>query len=428
MNQRLTIALLLLSTALTAQHGVRLIRVPESVRLPATAGTNLLVEVEVDGAPDAVWLGTDRAATDRVPLVATGDGRHQRNLADAAVADLVPTNRDSGELFVFARHGDSVTASAAIAWTRGTTGADAKRCVLRYHGGTSRVVPADEPVWVDPAGLEHVELQGSSARQATAVVRFGDVEIPLARRPRAESWVLDVDAAMRERMNGVRTFEIENKSGSTSVLHSFRCVPAVLHLDTTPASCTVQQRSHAFLPGSGDWLQIRIDDISMGRVQFELATAEGAAAIERRIVRERDHLEFALAGQRYTIVVAKLHNSLLGQDYAEFTVAPSDTVRPDRIGQLLTAIEASEDTFLRDGQEYRGPMAAQFLIAKLANQRGASPTVEQFVGTIASQSSRTNEPYRVRKKDGTVVTMREWLLAELDRLARLDAPDSPPRK
>lgn len=422
MNHRLTIALLLLSTGLAAQHGVRLTRVPESVRLPAPAGTNLLVEVEVDGSPDAVWFATDRAAVDRVPLAAGSAGRHQGNLADAAVADLLPANRDSGELFVFARHGDRVDASAAIAWTRGAAGRDTKRCVLRLRGGASRMVPADETVWIDPASLERIELQGSGARQATAVVRFDDVEIPLVRRRGEEAWVLDVDGAVRERMHGVRTFEIESRSGGTGVLHSFRCVPAVLHLDATPAVCTVQQRTRAFLPGSDEWLQIRIDDISMGRVQFELVAADGTAAIERRIVRERDHLEFALAGQRYTIVVAKLHNSLLGQDHAEFTVAPSDTVRPDRIGQLLAAIEASEDTFLREGQEYRGPAAAQFLVAKLANQRGAPPTVEEFVATIASQSSRTAEPYRVRRKDGTVVTMRDWLTAELDQLIATEAP------
>jgi hypothetical protein len=39
--------------------------------------------------------------------------------------------------------------------------------------------------------------------------------------------------------------------------------------------------------------------------------------------------------------------------------------------------------------------------------------VEQFVASLASVSSTTTEPYRVRRKDGSTVTMEQWLRAEL---------------
>lgn len=402
--------------ALPGQEAIRLRTVPEWVQLPAAAGSNLLLEVEVDGAPDAVWLATAGSAIDRVPLVAGGERRYQCNLADVAVANLLPAGRDQGSLFAFARYGTKVVQSTAIGWARTTAADTVVRCVLRSNGAVTRTASPDKASWVDPATIERIELQGAGSRQATTVARLGDFEQPLVRQADSGLWILDVDAALRERLHASKAFEIEVRQGTTSVLFGFRCVPAKIATTDAPVF-PVQQRQRAWVPGSNEWLQVRIDDITMCRVLFELVNAEGAAVVSSRVVRERDSFEFALGQERYVIVVQKLHNLLIGEDHAEFAVRPAAGFEPDLIGRLIHVVEASGDTFLREGKEYDGLMAAQFLVAKLANHRGEPPDVDEFVERFASQSSRSGQPYEVRKKDGTVVTMQEWLRAERRRLA-----------
>ena len=109
-------------------------------------------------------------------------------------------------------------------------------------------------------------------------------------------------------------------------------------------------------------------------------------------------------------MIEKLVNLLIGDDHAELRVERAAGFQQDAIALLIRAVGASEDVFVREGKDYAGDLAMQLLIAKLGSHRGKAPTVDEFVDTIASQSSKTGEPYRVRRKDGTTVTMREWLL------------------
>ena len=398
---------------LPAQDSVRIVKVPENLRLPAPPGSNLLLEVEVGGAPDAIWLATDATAQDRLPLQAVGQQRGQVNLADARLFDLLPAGRDQGSLFVHARFGNRTVQSPAIGWSRATTDDGKVRCVVRTRGKPTRTVPPDEPVWIDPTTLERLELQGAGARQSAAVARLEDLELPFVRRAEEKVWVLDVDAKLRERFVSVPAFEVELRLGAASALFEFRCVPPKLDLTDPVTTFVVQQRKKVFVPGSRDWLTVHIDDITGGHVLFEIVAADGAIVVPQRFVRDRDHVEFQLASGRYVLTVQKLVNLLIGDDHAELAVQDAATFRQDRIDQLLTAIEASGDTFLREGKEYEGSMAAQFLIAKLGSHRGKPPDVAEFVEQFASRSSKTGEPYSVRTKDGTVVTMRDWLAAAL---------------
>jgi hypothetical protein len=405
-----------LLAALHAQDNVRLVKIPDNVRLPATAGTNLLLEVEVSSTPDAIWLASDAAAQDRLPLQDVGQRRFQANLADARLSDLLPAGRDQGSLYVFARFQNRTAQSPAIAWARATKDDGKVRCFVRTHGKPTRTVELGDRVWLDPATLERIELQGAAARQSAAMVRLADVELPLVRRAEEQLWVLEVDARMRERLMATDAFEIELRLGPEITLFEFRCVPPRLDLADPVAAFVVPQRKKRFVPGSRNWLEVRIDDITASRVLMEVVAADGSIVVPEQLVHERDYFEFQLAGARYVLSVQKLVNLLIGDDHAEFHVQAAASFRPDRIGQLLRVIEGSPDTFVREGNDYEGPAAAQFLIARLAVPRNRAVDVEEFIESFASQSSRTGEPYHVRDKDGGVVTMRDWLRKARQRI------------
>jgi hypothetical protein len=398
----------------TVPVGVHLVTVPERLRLPAEPGGNLLLQAEVASA-DAVWLAAAATAADTVPLVATGDGRHQTNLADPRIAVLLPAGVDSGELFVFARARGAVVRSAGIGWSRAPSPAGAVRCFLRSPQGT-RIVEREQRAWLDLGRTTTLEVHGAGARQGAARARWSEIEQPLRRRADHALWQLDVDDALRERCMREPVLELELQLGSEVVLFAFDLVPPTLDVPPDGTPFTVAQRRRGHVPGSRDWLGVRLGDLTMGKVRLELTTAEGTELAPAREVHERDHVEFALGATQYVLVVDRLVNHLLGDDHGEFTVRPAAGFRADRIGLLLRAVAASGDTFVREGKEYDGPMAAQFLLARLGSHRGTPPTVDEFVATFASQSSRTGVAYQVRTAGGATITMREWLQQQLDRI------------
>lgn len=423
MNHCFLVASLLagLAHGAVAQGGVRLTKVPELVRLPAAVGSNLLVEAEVDGVASAVWLATDTASRDRVAFTASDAHRWQLNLADARVGPMLPAGRDGGELFVFATVGGATRQSAAIAWSRAEASGGAVRCLVRANQRTTTRAADEAPGWIEAAQLEAIDVQGLG-RQGAVVARCGDHEQPLQRRTDG-SWRLAADPALRERLLAAETLEIEAKVGTASHLFAFRLVPERLPLPGGKLEFVVPQRQRLPVPGSRGWLVVQIDDITMGGTLLTIDTGDGRALVAARHLHERDFVPFALAGERYVLVVADLVNQLVGDDRADLRIVPADGFVPDRIGQLIRAVGASPALFLRDGKEYPGPVAMQLLVAKAGSHRGEPLTVEAFIDTLASVSSTTGKPYEVRTSTGEVVPMQKWLRATLRDLEAAPAAD-----
>jgi hypothetical protein len=134
-------------------------------------------------------------------------------------------------------------------------------------------------------------------------------------------------------------------------------------------------------------------------------------------VRSREPVAFALADGRY-VLVPRLVNLLIGNDYAEFEVMTEQRYAGDRIERLLLRIAAAPIVFVRNGQDHTGDDAAQHLRQKLA-ALGKPPTVDEFVEQVASRSSTTGEAYSVRLPDGATLPMASWLQRELQAI---DAP------
>jgi len=413
----------LLLVVVPAQDGIRIVKVPDVVRLPATQGGNLMLEVEVTGTATEVWLASDLQSRDRIALSGAGERRFQLNLADPRIAAILPAGRDSGDLFVFTKTGAGTATSAAIGWIRGNADDAKVRCLVRAANGTTTIVEAGTSAWLDPATVERIDLQGAGARQSACVARIGEIELPLSRRAEQGIWVLEGGPTLRERLQDEGAIEIEARLGSHSAVFAFAVVPGKLPLRDGRAQFVVQQRKSANVPGSNGWLVVHIDDITMGGVLLDVATADGKTVVPQQIVHEREAIEFALADERYVLVIEKLRNLLIGDDHAELRVERAAGFQQDLIALLIRAVGTSEDVFVREGKDYPGAAAMQFLIARLGSHRGKAPTVDEFMDTMASQSSRTGEPYEVRRKDGTTVTMREWLQQarrELEAPAKTD--------
>lgn len=96
------------------------------------------------------------------------------------------------------------------------------------------------------------------------------------------------------------------------------------------------------------------------------------------------------------------------------SLATPDEKAQAEIDRLLAFVASSPCRFVRGGTEYEGREARDHLARKLDVARPMLSTADQFIDYVATGSSMTGQPYKVRC--GTrELTSREWLRAELER-------------
>jgi Family of unknown function (DUF5329) len=83
------------------------------------------------------------------------------------------------------------------------------------------------------------------------------------------------------------------------------------------------------------------------------------------------------------------------------------------IEYLLSSVEHSDLTFIRNGKSYTPKEAAAHLKAKYDYFKGEIVTPEDFIRLAGSKSELSGKPYQVQTRDGQRVTSAEWLLHAL---------------
>jgi hypothetical protein len=192
-------------------------------------------------------------------------------------------------------------------------------------------------------------------------------------------------------------------------------------LSGLPAEVTVKQRSTTVVPGSNGLLRVTIDDITRGQVMTSIAGQDGGAILAATSLATGDTVSFQLENETYELTLNHLNNALVGEDFATFTISSPGQAGPAsesaKIEQLLSAVEAAEaDVFIRNGTEHSAKEAAEHLRTKWTTAGDKITTARQFIDEIASESSLSGEPYRVRRADGTEVSASEYLRDKLERI------------
>ena len=84
------------------------------------------------------------------------------------------------------------------------------------------------------------------------------------------------------------------------------------------------------------------------------------------------------------------------------------------IQHLLAYIAGSECSFIRNGKKYGSEAARKHIQKKYEYARSRIKTTEDFIQGVASKSSISGEPYKVRCND-QIMLCADWLGAELKR-------------
>ncbi|MCD6023933.1 MAG: hypothetical protein K0Q91_849 [Fibrobacteria bacterium] len=114
--------------------------------------------------------------------------------------------------------------------------------------------------------------------------------------------------------------------------------------------------------------------------------------------------------------------------------AGASTPELRKIDALLDSVKSSGVTFIRNGNEYTAKEAHDHLRKKLKSARNswfAPPeeewTARMFIEKVASRSSISGKPYRVRLGNGKVVETRAWLSGMLREIESAPAAAPPAR-
>ncbi len=90
-----------------------------------------------------------------------------------------------------------------------------------------------------------------------------------------------------------------------------------------------------------------------------------------------------------------------------------------RIDALITAVEKMPGgKFIRNGSEYDAATAAGHLRMKLSRAGERVKTAEDFIEGIASKSSVSGQPYRIRRAGGAEEDAGAFFRARLDEIDR----------
>lgn len=405
-----------LAVAPPCQLQVRLAGVPQDLILPVPAGHNVFITATVTGGEaDGAWLARSQDAPTRVPLLPAGDGVFQLNLATAALGDLLRTPADAGALTVFVKGKDgAIAASVAFAYA---LRADARRPSLVVHeDDRTRRIETSAPAWLTPRAVTRIDIDLRVPTPTTdATARIGGRRLTLA-PDEAGGARLEVTADVAAAWLRHGDLEIGARTDPDAPVFRLRARPERLCKDGAAVTFECAQRAVVQVEGTRDYLRVSLGDITGGRVRVRVYTADGESLVSGQFVRQGEVVTFGYEGANYALTVDALVNSLLGEDYAKFRLAPAVADERSLIADLLEVVRTSPLTFVRNGTDSDGAGAAKLLTAKYDAARDEIATVEAFIAAVGTRSSTSGQPYLVRAKDGAERELAGWLTEQVAAL------------
>ena len=88
------------------------------------------------------------------------------------------------------------------------------------------------------------------------------------------------------------------------------------------------------------------------------------------------------------------------------------------IESLLTAVGTSDCTFIRNGKEYPAKEAEDHLRMKYRRGKRYVSNVDTFIKRIATKSSMSGKPYRIRCESTDAIATADWLSMKLDEIRK----------
>lgn len=185
--------------------------------------------------------------------------------------------------------------------------------------------------------------------------------------------------------------------------------PVVVPVAPAPVRVTVMQRGREKVPGTEGRLWIEIDDVTAGQVLVEIVdrtTREDA--LPQRSMRFGDESWFPLGGGTRAVVVLRLANLLIGEDFVEFAFGEPGAMANEQIESVLRRVANSKMTFVREGTEHDAAATAVWLRQQWMTA-GDVRTLAAFLTRFVGYEGGPVPVWSVRLPRDRQLPLVEWL-------------------
>lgn len=185
--------------------------------------------------------------------------------------------------------------------------------------------------------------------------------------------------------------------------------PAVALAAQNPVRLTVVQRGREKVPGTEGRLWIEIDDVTTGQVLVKIVdrtTREDA--LPQRSMRFGDEAWFPFAGGTRSVVVLRLANLLIGEDFVEFAFGEPGAMANEQIESVLRRVANSTMTFVREGAQSDAVATAVWLRQQWLTA-GDVRTLAAFLTRFVGYEGGPVPVWSVRMPSGRLLPLVEWL-------------------
>jgi hypothetical protein len=176
-----------------------------------------------------------------------------------------------------------------------------------------------------------------------------------------------------------------------------------------PVRLTVVQRGREKVPGTEGRLWIEVDDVTAGQVLVKIVdrmTREDA--LPQRSMRFGDEAWFPLGGGTRAVVVLRLANLLIGEDFVEFAFGEPGAMANEQIESVLRRVANSKMTFVREGTEHDAVATALWLRQQWLTA-GDVRTLAAFLARFVGSEGGPVPVWSVRLPGGRLLPLVEWL-------------------
>lgn len=185
--------------------------------------------------------------------------------------------------------------------------------------------------------------------------------------------------------------------------------PASAPATLATSRLTVTQRGREKVPGTEGRLWVEVDDVTAGQVLVKIVdrtTREDA--LPQRSMRFGDEATFPYAGGTRAVVVLRLANLLIGDDFVEFGFGEPGAMASEQIESVLRQVANATTTFVRSGAKSDGRATAE----RLRQQWRASgdvTTLAAFLTRCVGYEGGTVPVWKVQLPGGRLLPLVEWL-------------------
>ena len=185
--------------------------------------------------------------------------------------------------------------------------------------------------------------------------------------------------------------------------------PPVASAALAPVRLTVVQRGREKVPGTEGRLWIEVDDVTAGQVLVKIVdrtTREDA--LPQCSMRFGDEATFPFAGGTRAVVVLRLVNLLIGDDFVEFAFGEPGAMAGEQIESVLQQIAKSSMTFVCNGSQRDGRATAEWLRQQWRASAEVT-TLAAFLSRCVGYEGGSVPVWSVQLPGGRLLPMVDWL-------------------